>query len=44
MKSWAKSWWITFRYGSVFTREGRALRYALKNWSEEDWLEAERPE
>lgn len=44
MRHWLKSWWVTLKYGSPFTKRGRTLRHNLKDaFSEDSYIEVRRP-
>lgn len=44
MRTFIREWWVTFRYGSVFTKAGRNLRATLAEpFDEADWIEVQRP-
>lgn len=44
LTDWLYAWWITLRYGSRFTKAGRALLAALADpLTDEFYVEVERP-
>ena len=43
VRAWLRGWWVAFRYGSVFTKDGRALRRAMKDNDPANWVEVPRP-
>lgn len=43
MRRWLHDWYITLKYGSVFTKAGRELRRTLKDTDPDNWVEVDRP-
>ena len=41
--AWLHDWYITIRYASPLTKEGRALRRAIDGDDSAEWVEVPRP-
>ena len=43
MKAWLRAWWLTLRYASPLTKDGRDLRMRVNGNGDVEWVIVDRP-